>query len=207
MENYSLVRIAARELRSKIDPDLAELSADTVVTRALLERNLTLEELPAADSTLAEGLGVYNRKYALVAVSLDLDAPTRLEVIAHEIGHNIVHQAEVSTVSSGYGTPGPGDPVLRVEAYGVKERREAQANVFARELLLPRALARRLFSEGMRAKEIASKTGLSLALIYQQLTDALLLPEASALKECVADLTLENRLLKKSMLGDGEDQE
>src|SRR5690606_22300451 len=31
--------------------------------------------------------------------------------------------------------------------------------------------------------------------------------EASALKECVADLPLENRLLKKSMLGDGEDQE
>lgn len=31
--------------------------------------------------------------------------------------------------------------------------------------------------------------------------------EASALKECVADLTLENRLLKKSMLGDGDGQE
>ena len=29
--------------------------------------------------------------------------------------------------------------------------------------------------------------------------------EASALKEAVADLTLENRLLKKSMLGDGGD--
>jgi transposase len=29
--------------------------------------------------------------------------------------------------------------------------------------------------------------------------------EASALKEVVADLTLENRLLKKSMTGDGED--
>ena len=29
--------------------------------------------------------------------------------------------------------------------------------------------------------------------------------EASALKECVADLTLENRLLKKSILADGED--
>jgi transposase len=27
--------------------------------------------------------------------------------------------------------------------------------------------------------------------------------EARALKECVADLTLENRLLKKSMIGDG----
>src|SRR3982750_3617753 len=30
--------------------------------------------------------------------------------------------------------------------------------------------------------------------------------EAAALKEVVADLTLENRLLKKSMNGDGEDQ-
>ncbi len=29
--------------------------------------------------------------------------------------------------------------------------------------------------------------------------------ESSALKECVADLTLENRLLKKSMIADGED--
>ena len=29
--------------------------------------------------------------------------------------------------------------------------------------------------------------------------------EASALKEAVADLTLENRLLKKSTIGDGED--
>ena len=31
--------------------------------------------------------------------------------------------------------------------------------------------------------------------------------EASAHKECVADLTLENRLLKKSMVADGEDIE
>jgi len=29
--------------------------------------------------------------------------------------------------------------------------------------------------------------------------------EARALKECVADLTLENRLLKKSMIGDGDE--
>ena len=31
--------------------------------------------------------------------------------------------------------------------------------------------------------------------------------EALSLKECVAELTLENRLLKKSMLGDGEFEE
>lgn len=31
--------------------------------------------------------------------------------------------------------------------------------------------------------------------------------QARDLKECVADLTLENRLLKKSMIGDGGDEE
>jgi transposase len=31
--------------------------------------------------------------------------------------------------------------------------------------------------------------------------------ESTALKEVVAELTLENRLLKKSMIGDGEDEE
>jgi len=31
--------------------------------------------------------------------------------------------------------------------------------------------------------------------------------ESAALKEVVAELTLENRLLKKSMIGDGEDEE
>jgi len=31
--------------------------------------------------------------------------------------------------------------------------------------------------------------------------------ESAALKEVVAELTLENRLLKKSMVGDGEDEE
>ena len=31
--------------------------------------------------------------------------------------------------------------------------------------------------------------------------------EARALKECVADLTLENRLLKKSMIAEGGDDE
>ena len=31
--------------------------------------------------------------------------------------------------------------------------------------------------------------------------------ETRALKECVADLTLENRLLKKSMIADGGDDE
>ncbi|OWK19992.1 hypothetical protein AJ88_35270 [Mesorhizobium amorphae CCBAU 01583] len=177
MENFSLIRLAANELREAIDHGLAELRAGAIVERALAKRSLKLEELHAGDATLAGCLGVFNRKYGHVFVQEDLDPSTKLEVIAHEIGHEVVHNGDVVMVRRDYGSPGPGDPVLRVEAYGVKERREAQANVFARELLLPRALARRLFLGGMRARAIAEQTGLNLALVFQQLTDALLLPE------------------------------
>ena len=65
----------------------------------------------------------------------------------------------------------------RVEDYGVRERRELQANVFAREFVFPRALARRLYlDEGLGATAIADTTGLPINLVRQQLFDALLLP-------------------------------
>lgn len=179
MENFGLIRRAANELREAIDPGFTQVNARAVIDEALTKRGLILEELAPGDPTLAGSLGVYNRKYRHVAVQSELDAPMMLEVIAHEIGHDVIHDGDVVVISKDYASPGPGDPVLRVEAYGVKERREAQANVFARELLLPRALARRLFLGGMRARAIAAKSGLSLTLVFQQLTDALLLPEPS----------------------------
>jgi superfamily I DNA/RNA helicase len=65
----------------------------------------------------------------------------------------------------------------RVEDYGARERRELQANVFARELLLPRDFARRLhIDEGLTSVAIAERTGLPKNLVRQQLFDALLLP-------------------------------
>ena len=51
-------------------------------------------------------------------------------------------------------------------------------------------------------KRLAGDTG--RAATPQEVKD--LRREASALKEVVADLTLENRLLKKSMSGDGGDE-
>lgn len=55
----------------------------------------------------------------------------------------------------------------------------------------------------------AGKKRLSGDIVREASTDEVksLRREARDLKECVADLTLENRLLKKSMLGDGEDIE
>ena len=91
----------------------------------------------------------------------------------------------------------------------------------------------RIVLEGLRGKdsiaELCRKEGIAQSLYYtwskdfmeagkrrlagdtaraattDEVTD--LRREAGALKECVADLTLENRLLKKSMMADGGNQE
>ena len=65
----------------------------------------------------------------------------------------------------------------RVEDYGARERRELQANVFARELLLPRAFVRELHLEqNLTATAIAERLNFPVALVRQQVFDALLLP-------------------------------
>jgi len=68
--------------------------------------------------------------------------------------------------------------IQRVEGYGPRERRECQANVFAREFLLPTTEARRLFiEERLSAAAIAQRLGLPPGLVQQQLARALLVPE------------------------------
>ena len=56
--------------------------------------------------------------------------------------------------------------------------------------------------------ELCRREGIVQNLYYRWSNDLVkeLRREASALKEVVAELTLENRLLKKSMIADGEDE-
>src|SRR6185437_14571950 len=69
----------------------------------------------------------------------------------------------------------------RVEDYGAHERRELQANIFAREFLFPRALAKRLFVTAQgSAAAIAKDFDLPVPLVRQQILDVILLPPAAA---------------------------
>ena len=58
--------------------------------------------------------------------------------------------------------PGGTKAAASVEAYGARERNELRANVFARELLLPRAVARSLFEGGVGPGEAAKTYGIHL---------------------------------------------
>lgn len=70
--------------------------------------------------------------------------------------------------------------VDRVEGYGPHERRELEANVFARELLLPSELLRTQFlNEGQSAADMAKETGMPEGMVFHQLSMALFAPDSA----------------------------
>ena len=101
---------------------------------------------------------------------------------AHEFGHHFLDSAAGACSGTDINVTMPEERtplgIQRVEGYGPRERRECQANVFAREFLLPCNEARRLFStEKLSAADIAERLGVPIGLVHQQLAQALLVPE------------------------------
>lgn len=98
--------------------------------------------------------------------------------------------------------------------YSAEEKIRIVLDGLRGEMSIAELCRREGLSEGMYykwSKEFleAGKKRLSGDMAREASTDEVkgLRREARDLKECVADLTLENRLLKKSMTGDGEDIE
>jgi len=70
--------------------------------------------------------------------------------------------------------------VDRVEGYGPHERRELEANVFARELLLPSDLLREMFlQDRLSATDISRQVGMTEGMVFHQLAMALLAPDSA----------------------------
>lgn len=75
----------------------------------------------------------------------------------------------------------------RVIDYNARERREVRMDLFAREFLLPRAWARKLYlDDGVSRQAIASRLTAPLSLVTQQLLDALLLPTTESTDDAPA---------------------
>jgi len=106
----------------------------------------------------------------------------RAFLIAHELGHALLGDGEgaCDTDQERSSEPAP-EGEERVVAHGPRQRREVQMDLFARELLLPRPFVKDLHvSKDMSAAAIAARIGATKGVVYQQLLDALLLPEAPA---------------------------
>lgn len=174
MDQFAAIRAQAHALRQAVG--LADtLTATQVVEGAAAHLGLKIRRAAPDDEELEGSHGILCRDFGHVLVRNDLSDAEQAEVVAHEIGHFQIHQGTERGCYPRSAANG-GDPSQRIETYGIKERREGQANSFARELVLPRPLARALFNDGLTATRIAAEYGVRYETALQQLADGLLLP-------------------------------
>jgi len=153
-----------------------------LVEAAIAAEDIDLSWLAAGDPVLRGGRGVFDPQLGLIACAREIASGERALLAGHELGHAVVHKpSEVEIdheIDPSRPAEGAASGVEKVVDYGRRERREVQADLFARELALPRERVRELFlNDGLVATEIAERSGLPFALVAQQLLDALLLPE------------------------------
>ncbi|MGX9148045.1 ATP-dependent helicase [Mesorhizobium sp. 128a] len=181
MDQFAAIRALARALRN--EAALSDsLTAIEVARGAAKHLGLKIRPHEPDYHELDGAHGALDRQFKFIFVRNDLADDELAEVIAHEIGHFRVHDG----VEKGYyprSEANGGDPNQRIETYGIKERREAQANSFGRELVLPRPLAKQLFLQGMNASRISEDLKVRYDTTLQQLADGLLLPDVQPTAE------------------------
>lgn len=189
MTPFHRAREAARALRQA---HLGHLASTAVASQYLIaaishENAEDFEISPAEprDAILGGADALLIRKLRQIVVRNDVLESQRAFLIAHEFGHWKLHPEDHDSCHKVVDTnlnPSGGETYgsRKVEAYGARERSELQANLFARELLLPQAVARTEFLAGKTAAGLAKELDLPLELVRHQLLDGLLLPEPQA---------------------------
>ena len=152
-----------------------------LVAAALAHLEIEIAWLEPGDPALKGARAVFDDQGGAIFAEDVGEASHRALLIAHEIGHICVHrssaQCAAHDVDPTCSTESAPVGLQRVEDYGAHERRELQANVFAREFLLPRTLAHHLFiSKRLTAAAISKDSSLPIPLVRQQILDVVLLP-------------------------------
>lgn len=183
MDAFESIRRTASDLHARlVAAGVNALDPDALVRAAAKSLDdLAISTLPAGDPGLKGARALLDEQSGMILCERSGTATDRAILIAHEIGHVCLHLGSATCseadVDASRSTESAAVGLQRVENYGVRERRELQANVFAREFLLPRDLARSLYlDKKLSAEDIVAKTGLPVPLVRQQLFDALLLP-------------------------------
>lgn len=184
MDAFVKIRELARQKNAEALRELSARPRAIDLVRMLADRaDLELCALNPSDALLGGALAVLARGDGAIYHVNDVPEEDLAALLAHELGHFHIHTAEGATNCSrddvDVSVPSEASPVGadRVASYGPKERSELQANVFAREFLLPQPQARALYLDSANMPEnIAKGFGLLFAIVRQQLIDALLIP-------------------------------
>lgn len=171
----ALARERAAHLRALTHGDAR---AEAILAAAERETGVSRVPLAAGDALLDGGDAVYDPEPRLIWYNRQVEPELVAMYQAHEYAHLWLGHAGRSHCDTRDLDPeSPDEPVPlgvhRVEGYSPKERRERDANVFARELLLPTDLLRRWFiEEGLCAAKVAEHVGVPLGVVYHQLAYA-----------------------------------
>ena len=198
----------ARRVALGLDLD-APTPAGEVAAAGLAATGLERCLLPPGDALLAGAMAVLNREANAIFLNETRPAAARHFDTVHELAHFWLHG------EGGVCAPEDLDPartgeeseaLRKVDGYSPAQKREAEANGFAAELLLPGPLARRLFlDEGLPAEAIADRLELPAGMVQMQLADALLLPPLTDFAEAAptaasAEVTLDESQLAAAHL-------
>ena len=184
MDGFEVIQSAALCLHNSVaGGEVDPLDPVALVEAAVVHLDLELICLEKDDPALKNARAVFDEQSGSIFHEATDDPVANALLIAHEIGHVELHSggsacaaADIDPARSIEAAP---VGLQRVEDYGAHERRELQANLFAREFVLPRQVAKRLHIEDeLTASQITARTKLPSALVRQQLFDALLLPDA-----------------------------
>lgn len=185
MTPFQRARDAAIQLRKELFGNSATLGivSGVVISSVAAEEaeDFQISRAAPADKALGGADAILEWKFRQIIVRNDVSTGEHAFLVAHEFGHWKLHQEGhegCRKVVESNLTPQEADTfgAQKVEAYGARERAELQANIFARELLLPREVARTLFLAGQTAEGLTRSLDLPLELVRQQLLDGLLLP-------------------------------
>ena len=183
MEGFDTVRMLARRRHDEAcAASGGKLSASELLEGATTVTGIERAAVPDDDPLLCGAEAVFDASVSGIFYKKGVTAEQAAFYQAHEFGHYFLDSATGACSGSDIDVSMPEERIplgiQRVEGYGPRERRECQANVFAREFLLPCSEARRLFSaENLSAADIAKRLSVPIGLVHQQLAQALLVPE------------------------------
>jgi len=213
LNRWTYIRAEARRLHQQLSPNepatgvrSGVFSAGELLARAEAFTGVTRVPVPADDPLLYGSLAVLSGDY--IWYNADVESWFALYCQAHEYAHHWLHHGQTHCSRSDIEGAASEDvsPVGegRITGYGPHELREREANVFAREFLMPGDLLRRWFVEGgLKASAIADRVGLPVELVCHQLARALLVPDAENVEN---DPAFEQSEKESSKRREDEDQ-
>ena len=183
MSHWDNIRREARARRNAVLHETGENpSAESLLRATDRVTGFQRLPLPAGDPLLDGGDASLDIDMKIIWFNREVEPRLALFYQAHEYAHLWRHHAHTNQPDFGFDPETFEEPlpfgVNRVEGYGPEELREREANVFAREFLLPTDVLSEWYeAERVDASDIAERLGLPKRMVLHQMARALLTPD------------------------------